>query len=108
MGWVQAWDADDTTFSVLAPEHRPWEDDKIASRGATEVWVFLYMHELVSAWELLSAGLGPKGHPVQCRWGNGGGGDRTVGRMQNRLKKMWILEQGWDMCLSSQLFGRLR
>lgn len=60
-------------LSVLASEHRPWGEDKLASRGVTEVWVFLYMHELVYSWELLSAGLGPKGHPVQYRWGLGAG-----------------------------------
>lgn len=32
------------------------------------------MHELVYSWELLTAGRGPKGHPVQCRWGRGGSG----------------------------------
>lgn len=59
---------DDITLSVLAPKHRPWEDDdEFASREVTEVWVFLYMHELIYSWELLSAGLRPKGHPVQMK-----------------------------------------
>lgn len=99
---------DDITLSVLASEHRrPWEVNELASRGVTEVWVFLYMHELVYSWELLSAGPGPKGHPVQCRWGCGSGGG-TIDRVQEEVKKKWILEQAWDMCLSSQLFGRLR
>ena len=46
-------------LSVLTSEHRPWGEDKLASRGVTEVWVFLCIHELIRSWELLSAGLGP-------------------------------------------------